>query len=479
MQVDLRMGSKPTTIKAIPVVLGLLLIDLSGVYVSFYLAAAVRKVLIPMVGGEVYWPVYLPMVYLAMSFTVVLFFLAKLYPGYGLTAVVEIERIVKSLTLTYAFLAVSVYVFKVYEYFPRSIFLLAWVLSLILVSIGRFAFRNRVSMLQVYGFPVLFISNSSAHIRGLEAVQNCRRMGWNPLAVLILDEGKSEQTCPDIPILSSWKEFEKIRNRSNVDTVLVSLSNIDQDSQILRSLSETFKRLVLIYPADYLGSVWVQPRDLEGRLGLELRYHLLEPNAILIKQVVDYLLGGLLFIFLSPVLLLIALSIKLESPGPVFFRQERLGKHLSRFKILKFRTMEADAEQRLISLLQENPRIRQEYERHHKLEVDPRLTRVGKWLRKYSLDELPQLWNVIRGEISLIGPRPYMPSELDAMGRYAEIILRVKPGLTGWWQVMGRHETPFQRRLKLDQYYISNWSLWLDLYIFLKTFWVILRGQGT
>lgn len=110
---------------------------------------------------------------------------------------------------------------------------------------------------------------------------------------------------------------------------------------------------------------------------------------------------------------------------------------------------------------------------------DPRITKIGRFLRKYSLDEFPQLWNVLRGEMSLIGPRAYMPSELDDIGEFTEIILRVRPGMTGWWQVMGRHTTTFQARLKMDEYYISNWSLWMDLYIFYKTYWVVIQGTGT
>ena len=138
-----------------------------------------------------------------------------------------------------------------------------------------------------------------------------------------------------------------------------------------------------------------------------------------------------------------------------------------------------NAEAELQRLLDTDPHARQEYLLHHKLEFDPRITQVGKVLRKYSLDELPQLWNVLRGEMSLIGPRAYMPAEINDIGDYLDIILKVRPGMTGWWQVMGRHQTTFADRLRMDEYYISNWSLWMDLYIFYKTFWVVLGGTGT
>ena len=140
--------------------------------------------------------------------------------------------------------------------------------------------------------------------------------------------------------------------------------------------------------------------------------------------------------------------------------------------------MTQDSEQRLRDLLQNNPDAQAEYQKYHKLTNDPRLTRVGKWLRRFSLDEIPQVLNILKGDMSVIGPRAYMPSELDDMGDYAPTILRIQPGLTGWWQVMGRHNTTFNARLKLDEYYISNWSLWMDFYILIKTVWVIQSGQG-
>ena len=140
--------------------------------------------------------------------------------------------------------------------------------------------------------------------------------------------------------------------------------------------------------------------------------------------------------------------------------------------------MYKNAETKLHALLAADPEARQEYEKFHKLANDPRITRLGKLLRRYSLDELPQFINVLKGDMNLIGPRSYMPMELPAMGEYAKIILKVKPGLTGWWQVMGRNATSFKQRLQLDEYYISNWSIWLDIYVVIKTVWVLLKGQG-
>ena len=254
----------------------------------------------------------------------------------------------------------------------------------------------------------------------------------------------------------------------------------DQENLIwLRKLSEKFRKVTLLVPYYNLGSLWITPRDLEGRLGLEITYHLLSRPANIIKRSLDIIGSLLLILVLSPLLIAISVLIYIESSGPILFQQERLGKNGASFIAIKFRTMVNDAEEKLKLILENDLEARQEYQTYHKLSNDPRITKIGNLLRKYSLDELSQLWNVLRGEMSLIGPRAYMPSEADEIGDYIDIILRIRPGMTGWWQVMGRQNTTFSHRLRMDEYYISNWSLWMDLYIFYNTFWVVISGTGS
>jgi Undecaprenyl-phosphate galactose phosphotransferase WbaP len=264
-----------------------------------------------------------------------------------------------------------------------------------------------------------------------------------------------------------------------VNIAIFSAEPNQENSRWIRNFSEEFKKVTLIIPYYNLGSLWVKPRDLEGYLGLEVTYHLLDTGSKYIKRFID--IGGsiLLLFFLFPFFIVFSLMILIESSSPVFFRQERLGRNNKNFSALKFRSMITNAEEELKTFLENNPEAREEYQKYHKLSVDPRITKIGRFLRKYSLDELPQLWNVLRGEMSLVGPRAYMPSEADEIGDFTRLILRVRPGMTGWWQVMGRHNTSFVRRLRMDEYYISNWSLWMDLYIFYKTFWVVIQGTGT
>ncbi|GAB4397265.1 MAG: hypothetical protein OHK0031_17260 [Anaerolineales bacterium] len=205
---------------------------------------------------------------------------------------------------------------------------------------------------------------------------------------------------------------------------------------------------------------------------------MLRLDAVILKRTLDLLGAFLGLIFLSPFFALLAALIKLDSPGPVFFRQERIGKNFKPFKVIKFRTMAADAEQKLQTLLRESSDCRAEFERYHKLHNDPRITRLGKFLRRAHLDEFPQLWNVLVGEMSLVGPRPVLAAEVQEMGEYAAVVLRVKPGMTGWWQVTGKHDVDYAKRIQLEGYYISNWSLWMDFYILLKTVGIVLTSKG-
>lgn len=227
-----------------------------------------------------------------------------------------------------------------------------------------------------------------------------------------------------------------------------------------------------------LSSLDVRIVDIEGHPAIHAQYNLLNPFFQIIKRIADLLICFITLIFSFLLFLGIALAIRFEFPGPVVFIQKRMGKNGQLFDCFKFRTMVVDAEFKLEDLLQSDERIREEFRKHHKIRNDPRLTSVGKFLRKSSLDELPQIINVIHGNMSLVGPRAYLPSELNRMGDYAKVINRVRPGLTGWWQVMGRHEVTFEKRLQLDEYYISNFSLWMDVYIFIKTIWVVISGSG-
>ncbi len=175
---------------------------------------------------------------------------------------------------------------------------------------------------------------------------------------------------------------------------------------------------------------------------------------------------------------IIMILIKLDSRGPIFYRQARIGRFGRKFHVYKFRTMVQNADQILQIYLEKSPELRAEWLATHKLKQDPRVTRIGAILRKLSLDELPQLWNIVIGDMSLVGPRPIVDAEVEKYGKCFDLYIKVRPGLTGLWQVSGRNDTTYERRVELDEYYVLNRSMRLDLEILWKTVFVVLKKDG-
>jgi Undecaprenyl-phosphate galactose phosphotransferase WbaP len=202
------------------------------------------------------------------------------------------------------------------------------------------------------------------------------------------------------------------------------------------------------------------------------------PLSLLLKRLVDFLMALILLCFTLPLMLLITIAIRFESPGPALFRHTRIGKGGKQFVCFKFRTMVGNAQIILGSLLASNPLLRDEWEQDFKLKDDPRVTRIGKFLRKTSLDEIPQIFNVIKGDMSFVGPRPIVKSEIPRYGEIFEYYKAVPPGVTGLWQVNGRNDVDYEQRVKLDYWYITNWSIWLDFTILIRTLGVVMGRKG-
>jgi Undecaprenyl-phosphate galactose phosphotransferase WbaP len=213
-------------------------------------------------------------------------------------------------------------------------------------------------------------------------------------------------------------------------------------------------------------------------LGLRAGYNLHNRWDSILKLIIDQFLALILAFVSLPVILVIALLIKLDSSGPVLFTQERIGKDGRTFYMLKFRTMVRNADEVLKAYLASDPRFLDEWEMHQKLKNDPRITRIGKILRRLSLDELPQVWNVLDGKMSLVGPRPIIADEIQKYGDRFEFYRRVKPGITGLWQVSGRNDMSYAERVARDEYYVRNWSVWLDITILARTLVTVINQNG-
>jgi lipopolysaccharide/colanic/teichoic acid biosynthesis glycosyltransferase len=283
-----------------------------------------------------------------------------------------------------------------------------------------------------------------------------------------------------VPLVGDLSLAKVLAERLNIQYAIIAMPGLESKKllRITERVGGAFSRMLVIPDLFGLGSIGVPAKDVGGILGIEVRQQLLLPGPRFAKRVLDLVLTVVGGIAIIPIIFALALLIVIDSRGGAFYWQNRLGRDGSQFKAFKFRTMHGDGEGRLQQVLENDPALRAEYAKFHKLRNDPRVTRVGRVLRKYSLDELPQLWNVLRGDMSLVGPRPYLEREIKDMDAQEGFILRAWPGMTGLWQVSDRNAIGFSGRVKLDVHYVRNWSPWLDIYILARTFRVVVRGTG-
>lgn len=227
-----------------------------------------------------------------------------------------------------------------------------------------------------------------------------------------------------------------------------------------------------------VGGLEVDSMFNEKMMVLRLRNNLARRYNRAIKLAFDMVLTLVGTICISPILALLVVLIKLDSPGPAVFAHRRIGRRGKSFPCYKFRTMCVDADIKLKEYLASNPAARREWEAEFKLKDDPRVTKIGKFLRKTSLDELPQIFNVLKGEMSLVGPRPIVAEEIVKYGDYINDYYMVRPGITGMWQVNGRSDTTYDERVRMDSWYVRNWSVWLDIVMLFRTFKTVIGGKG-
>ena len=395
--------------------------------------------------------------------------------------------------------------------------LVAWLLAVLLVPIARGWLRSSLCKKPWWGRPVIVLGAGRVGRAVVTTLQSRPQLGLKPVAILDDDPAKlgavratwgesdivvervprdadeefgtpSERSAVEqfaevdsVPVVGGLELAPALAQRLRIKTVVVAMPQMDSASilALIERFAETYTHVLVIPDVFNLVHFGAPTQYLGGALGIEVRRQLLLRWPRIAKRAMDIVLTSIGFTLILPILLVVALLIKFDSTGPVLYRQRRLGQDGVRFSALKFRTMHLNADELLEELLQKNPALRVEWETFHKLPDHPGITRIGKVLRKYSLDELPQLWNVLRGEMSLVGPRPYMEREIPDMAQKESIILRVRPGLTGIWQVTFRNESTFEQRLQLDVEYVRNWSPWLDLYIIARTVPVVLGGTGT
>jgi Undecaprenyl-phosphate galactose phosphotransferase WbaP len=402
---------------------------------------------------------------------------AGLYPGFGIGAVEILRRCFCWTSATFLVLAAATFLLKLPSDYSRLAFVIAWALALVWVPFLRFLVLCLVRRWRWWAEPAVLIGSERWVQRAVQSLHVAVSLGYRPVVALASSSRQGAPLLTEVPLLGELELSPRLAE-SGVRVALVEES-IDSGA-IVNLLQQHFHFVVMIREYSDLPVEPVRTRNFGGLLGVEFTNNLLLWRNRFIKRLLDIVGGGVLLGLAAPLLLIGGLLVKLASRGPMFFRQEREGLNGETIWVWKLRTMYIDAEQRLVEYLAHNPQLRQEWETHFKLARDPRvLPGVGVLLRRFSLDELPQLWSVMIGKMSLIGPRPFPEYHLrEFPPEFRELRRRVRPGLSGLWQVMVRSSGDINEQRAYDTYYIRNWSLWLDLYILARTIVAVLSGRG-
>jgi Undecaprenyl-phosphate galactose phosphotransferase WbaP len=417
--------------------------------------------------------------------------LMGLYPGYGLSSAERLRRNKYSVIGAAAAVSIAIVLnlgtiasrlghFKFYENFPRLLLALGFVGLLLLSPLVQGLARWGVWRLGIWGRPVVVIGDKDTSARAVKLLEEEWVLGYSPAALIDWGLTLSGKSLNGLSHADAMTQAENLARRGDVDTIILAAPYIRRSNlaPLVSRASRSFRHVLLISHLGGITNSAVTDRDFAGTLAVEIKYNLLNPWARRAKRMLDLgatVVGGALVL---PLLLGIALLVYAESGRPIFYTDWRMGKDGVPFPCIKFRTMVTGAEAVLELMLAEDAGLREEYVKYHKLRVDPRVTRVGRFLRSTSLDELPQLWNVLRGEMSLVGPRPYLLRESGEIGEAREEILRVPPGVTGPWQVSGRNHAFFTDRVEMDIHYARDWSVWLDLVLLARTVRALFIDRG-
>ena len=385
-----------------------------------------------------------------------------LYPAAPVSPIEELRRIIASSAFSHlgviAFLALSR---QTTEFYSRAVIVLSGILTAALAQPFRNLSRALMFRLHIGQIPVLLAGGGAAAGHVARTLSSDAYMGFCIVRTFVRD---FHDIVP---------EARKLGIK-----ILVAC----QDDRVFRAQIEEFTTwftfIEYLPTAEAFPIFGSQPIVLDGVGGLEMVNQRRMKAMRFGKSVLDFALSFFAFACFLPFFAVIPILIKVTSRGPVFYRSQRLGRGGLPIRVWKFRSMYADADKRLAALLDSDPALKAEFDSNFKLAKDPRVTPLGRFLRKTSLDEIPQLFNVFSGEMALIGPRPIVEREVAYYGRDYSVFSSVKPGITGLWQVSGRSDTDYARRVALDVYYVLNWSPWLDIWILFRTVGAVLFMRG-
>ena len=411
--------------------------------------------------------VYIPVI-------LAVFYAADLYPGIMSSPAEDVKRLCICTFFGFCGIAMSIFVEDADDKVAIAIALVVAIpFATILLPGMREVARRFCGKFKSWGLPVVIYCSGNSGDEVIERFLKNPYLGYSP-ALIVNDGFFLKKDFLGIPVFEPGEDLLCAIKKRKIKVAVIAGYKSSAD-EIMKNFRYTVvvsdKQNMLMSGAPHL-------RDIAGIVGFSCTHNLTKKSHLVAKRMIDLAIILFTLPLVLPVSLIIALLVKVTSPGPILYGHVRIGKNHKQIKCWKFRSMYKDADEKLESILKENPEMRRQWEKDRKIENDPRVTPFGKFIRKTSLDELPQLINIFCGQMSCVGPRPVTEGELVRYGDSVDYILSVTPGLSGMWQTSGRSDTAYEDRVVLDTYYIQNWSIWLDLWILIKTVWVVLGGKG-
>jgi len=418
-----------------------------------------------------YWP-YLP------AF-IIIFQILNLYPGVSLAPSEELKRFSIGSFLAYGGVILSRYI----EHDTWDAITVALIISSIFSTVILLTVRSMTHWLlyktRLGGIPAVIYGSGNTGKLVVDCLLSNIRAGYVP--VLILDDDpQGIDEYRGVPVIHDTSIGPEVVSRYRIKMAMMTISELDnqQIKHIMNTSVSAFRYSALIPDSSSAYTISMSIRDFGGVLGWVTTNKLKTSWNLKLKRLMDILIVSIGGLLLLPFLIITALLIKITSRGPVLYKHLRLGMNGKYFYAYKFRSMVINAHEQLEKLLESNPQIKKEWEKNHKLANDPRVTIIGRFLRRTSIDEFPQLINILKGEMSLVGPRPIVDAEVERYGDDFYRVFSVRPGLTGLWQVSGRSDADYDARVAYDTYYLQSWSGWLDLWVLFMTFGAVVRGRG-
>jgi exopolysaccharide biosynthesis polyprenyl glycosylphosphotransferase len=458
----------------------LIVCDVAAIGAAFWIAYQLRFILLP------YASTYSKADYQFLAFGIIpvwiaIFAIFQLYNADTLLGgLQEYSRVFNAVTIGIFALTLLGFVRRENISISRGWLVISWILAICLLIFLRFCLRRFIFSLRQHGHflsPTLLVGANAEGRALAEQLRNAKTSGLYIFGFIDSELPIGSEIADNYRVLGRLEDLEGLVARQKIEDVIIAPTALSREE--LLNIYQVYNanpgvKLRLSSGLFEVLNTGLSVKELAFVPLIEVNQARITGFDAFLKTSLDYALTLVGLLLLSPLFILLALAVRLDSPGPVIYRRRVMGVNGTQFDAFKFRTMFSDGDR----ILDYQPELRQQLEQDHKLKDDPRVTRVGKFMRKFSLDELPQLFNILRGQMSLVGPRMISPPEMEKYGKWGMNLLTVRPGLTGLWQISGRSDVSYEERVRLDMFYIRNWNLWTDLYLLLATIPAVIRNKG-